>query len=240
MALSDIEKVYQEAVDLIGEITITENSNQDTKPYSTCMIHYPQARDEIISGYAWNEATESALCLEDAIHPVHTWEYRFSLPTDCLRALHTTRPRDDWRIMGDYAYTNYRLAPQSYVVGIKYYANRYITVNSVTYLINTSFTATVWTEDINYCTTQIYDYGFLEIEYIKELPDPASWSASLRQAIVLNLATKIIVPITADRKARQDLLEELHKLVLPHASALDAMTGKPKQQFFSAWKDSRG
>ncbi len=142
--------------------------------------------------------------------------------------------------MGNYAYTNYRLGPASYNVGTKYYAGRYLTVSDVTYLINNNFTATTWGTDISYCTTMIYDYGFLEIEYIKELPDPTGWSATLRQAIVLNLACKIIVPITADRKARQDMLEELYKLVLPHASALDAMTGKPKQFFNSDAIDSRG
>lgn len=239
MALSDVEKVYQEAVDLIGEISITENSDQDNKPYSTCVIHYPQARDEMISGYAWNEATEQALCLQDSERPVHTWTYRFALPNDCLRALHTTRPREDWRVMGRFAYTNYKLVPSSYSIGKKYYAEQYLAVDSVTYLIDTTFTATVWTTDISYCTTQLYDYGFLEIEYIKDLIDPTSWSATLRQAIVLNLACKIIVPITADRKARQDMLEELYKLVLPHASAIDAMTGKPKQFFFSEWTDAR-
>ncbi len=240
MALNDIEKVYQEAVDYIGEITITEDSNHDQKPYVTCVRHYAQARDEMIRGYQWNEGTEPALLLQDAVRPVHTWTYRYPLPADCLVPTCTTRPREKWRVMSGYVYTNYKFGPDSYTVGKDYYANQYLTVSSVTYLINSNFTATVWTTDISYCTTKIYDYGFIEIEYIKKLEDPTKWSVDLRHAIILNLACKIVVPITADKEARKDLLQELHQLVLPHAHYIDAMQGTPKQMFYSETTDSRG
>jgi hypothetical protein len=239
MALSDIEKVYQEAVDLIGEIEINESSDHDKKPYSTCVRHYAQARDEMIRGYAWNEATEFGLCLEDAIRPKHTYTYRFPLPTDCLRPITTTRPDLKWRVLSGYVYTDYKFGPDSYTIGTDYYAGRYISVSSVTYLINENFTATVWTTDIGHCTTKQEDYGFIEIEYVKEENDPTVWSVDLRQAIILNLATKIVVPITADYERQTKLLEQLHRLVLPHAHAIDAMQGKPKQFFYSEYLDSR-
>jgi hypothetical protein len=142
--------------------------------------------------------------------------------------------------MGNHAYTNYKLSPDSYTVGDDYYAGRYISVDSVTYLIDTNFTATVWTTDITYCTTQDGDYGFIELSYVKELPNPSDWSVDLRQAIILNLASKIVVPITSDIERREKLLEELHKLVLPHAWVIDAMQGKPQQFFYSDWTYSRG
>lgn len=240
VALTDIEKVYQEAVDLIGEIELTENSDHDQKPYSTCVRHYDQARKEMVRGYAWNEATQPALLLQDATKPKHTWTYRFPLPDDCLRPITTTRPRDDWRVMGSYVYTNYKFGPDSYTVGTDYYAGQYLTYGSVTYLINSDFTAAVWTTDVNYLTTKLYDYGYIELEYVTTMEDPTKWSADLRQAIILNLAAKIVVPITSDKEARKDLLEVLHSLVLPHAQAIDAMQGKPKQFFYSDYTDSRG
>lgn len=239
MALTDIEKVYQEAVDLIGEIEINEDSDHDKKPYVTCVRHYDQARKEMVRGYAWNEATDLALLLEDATKPPHTYTYRFPLPDDCLRPMSTTQPVQDWRVLGDFIYTNYKLGPDSYTVGDDYYAGRYLTVDDVTYLINTNFTATEWTTDISYCTTQVEDYGFIEIEYVKTMETPADWSADLRHAIILNLASKIVVPITSDQEARKNLLEELHSLILPHAHAIDAMQGKPKQFFGSEYIRAR-
>lgn len=240
MALTAIEKVYQEAVDLIGEIELNENSNQSQKPYSTCVRHYDQARKEIVRGYAWNEATDLALCLEDGTKPKHTYTYRFPLPTDCLRPITTTRPKLVWRVLSGYVYTDYKFGPDSYTVGTDYYADRYITHESITYYINSNFTATEWTTDVNYLTTKLYDYGFIELEYIKKMEDPTGWSADLRSAIILNLACKIVVPITADGERRKELLEELHRLVLPHAHVIDAMQGKPKQFFYSEYLDSRG
>lgn len=239
MALSEIELVYQESADAIGEIEITEDSDQDIKPYSTCARHYPQARDEMIRGYAWNEATELALCLQDSTTPLHTWSFRFALPDNYLRPLHTTRPKEEWRILSGYAYTNYKISPASYTVGKDYKADQYLSVDSITYKINSNFTATAWATDISYCTTLNADYGYIELEYVKKLNSPSDWSVDLRHAIVLNLATKIVIPITSDRKRRTDLLEELHQLVLPHAMWVDAMQGKPKQQFYSNWVDSR-
>ncbi len=240
MALTDIEKVYQEAVDLIGEIEINESSDQDKKPYSTCVRHYEQARDEMIRGYAWNEATDYALLLQDATKPKHTYVYRFPLPDDCLRPITTTRPREKWRVIGNYIYCDYKFGPDSYSVGKDYYAEQYLTYNSVTYYINSDFTATVWATDVDYLTTKLYDYGFIEIEYVTTMEDPTKWSVDLRHAVILNLACKIVVPITSDKEARKDLLEELYKLVLPHAHAIDAMQGKPKQMFYSEYNDSRG
>lgn len=240
MALSDIELVYQEAVDLIGEIELNESSDHTQKPYSTCVRHYEQARKEMVRGYAWNEATDLALLLEDATKPKHTYTYRFPLPDDCLRPITTTRPRENWRCLSGYVYTDYKFGPDSYTVGTDYYAEHYLQHDNVTYIINTNFTATAWSTDVSSCTTKIENYGFIEIEYVKKLEDPLDWSADLRHAIVLNLASKIVVPLTADKKARQGLLEELHNLVLPHAHAIDAMQGKPKQMFFSEYTDSRG
>jgi hypothetical protein len=240
MALTDIEEVYAEAVDLIGEIELTDTSDHNIKPYSTCARHFPQARDEMVRGYNWNEATEHALCLEDATKPVHTWSVRFPLPDDCLRPLFTTRPTLKWQPFGGYIHTDYKLDADSYTVGKDYYAKQYIQESNITYLINSDFTATNWGVDITYCTTQIGDYGYIELEYVKKLDEPASWSVDLRHAIVLNLASKIVVPITADRKARTELLQELHELVIPHSIAIDAMQGTPKQFFYSEILRSRG
>ncbi len=241
MALTDVELIYAAAADLIGEIEINDDSDQDVKPYSTCDRHYEQARDEMIRGYAWNEATELALCLEDSTVPSHTWTYRFSLPDDCLRPLHTSRPRLNWRILGGFAYGNYKITPGSYSVGTEYKVDQYLSYESITYKIHTAFTATVWaTDNSAYLTTLNADYGYIELEYVKELEDPTTWSVDLRNAIILNLAAKIVIPITSDQERRTALLEELHSLVLPHSRAIDAMQGKPQQFFYSSIIDSRG
>jgi len=240
MALTAIEEVYREAADLIGEVSIDENSDKSVKPYSTCAYHYDNARKEIIRGYAWNEATELVAALEDTTKPAHTWSFRFQVPSDYLKPTHTSKPREDWRVLGKYIYTNYKVTAPSYTVGTTYYAGRYLSYNSVTYRINTGFTATAWTTDSAYCTSLNGDLGYLELEYIKDLSTPSDWSSNLREAIVLNLASKIAIPITGDRELRQSLREELHRLVLPNAHVIDAMQGKPKQLFYSDITKARG
>lgn len=239
MALTEIETIYAKAVDLIGEIELTEDSVQTVKPYVTCARHYVDARDEMVAGYNWNVATGLALCLQDGTTPSHTWAYRFIQPEDCLRVIMTSKPQLNWRVLGGYIYTDYRVEPSSYSIGSKYYTGQYLTVDSVTYLIDLDFTATTWASDISNCTTQLEDYGLLEIEYVIKLIDPLDWSVDLRQAIILNLASKIIIPITGDIERQVKVLEQLHKLVLPHSMAMDAMTGKPKQFFYSDWINSR-
>jgi len=239
MALSDVEKVYQEAVDLIGDYTISENSNQDEKPYSSCDLHYPQAKNEMIRGYAWNEGTKLALLLQDATRPAHTYQYRYPLPTDCLRPITTTRPKDDWRVLHGFVYCSYKFMPDHYTIGSTYYTGHYLQYLDVTYLVNSDFTATLWATDVNFLTTKLEPYGFIELEYVAKIETPADWSVDLRHAIILNLAAKIVVTLTGDGERRKELLEELHSLVLPHAHAIDAMQGKPKQFFFSDYTDSR-
>jgi hypothetical protein len=171
---------------------------------------------------------------------VHTWSFRFSSPDDNLRVLGNTRPTEDWREAGKYTYTNYKIAPDSYTVGVDYKAGQFLQYENITYLINTDFTASVWASDLSsYLITQGGEYGFLELEYVKDLIDPNDWSITLRQAIVLNLASKIVIPITGELERRSALLEEYYKLVIPHAQALDAMTGKPKQFFYSSFLRAR-
>ncbi len=240
MALTIEELVYAEAVDVIGEIELDDDSDQSIKPYSTCARHFANARDEMIRGYAWNEATKYGLCLETSIKPLHTYSFRFALPSDLLRPITTSRPREDWRIVGSFAHTNYSLSPDTYTVAAIYQAGQYIKREDITYAVNTTFAATVWTTDASFCTTTNGDFGFIELEYVKKMDSPTDWSVDLRQAIVLNLASKIVIPITSDRERRKEIKEELHQLVLPHSMAIDAMSGKPKQMFYSDWTDSRG
>lgn len=239
MALTEEQKIYAEAADLIGDIEITENSDQNTKPYSSCVRHYPQAKNEIIRGYAWNEATELALSLEDATTPSHTYLFRFPLPSDCKRIIATTKPREPWRVLGNYIYTNYKWAPGEYETATEYKTGQYLSYSNITYLINTSFTSTSWASDSLNLISTGGDYGFIRVEYVKTLDNPADWSPQLRQAIILNLASKIVVPITGDPDRRTRLLEELYTLVLPHAQAIDAIQGKPKNFFDSDYIHSR-
>lgn len=240
MALSETEKIYQAAADMIGEIEITTSSDTSIKPYSVCARHYEQARDEILRGYAWNEAVDYALCLESTVKPAHTWTYKFILPSDCLKPVTTTRPKEDWRGAGNYVYTNYKIAPDTYDSdGTDYYAGQFLSKDDTTYLINSSFTSSAWATDAYNCTSQGADLGYLELVYVKQLTDPTDWSAQLREAIILNLALKIVISLTGDYQRRTSLLEELHRVVLPKAQALDAMQGKPKQFFYSEYIDAR-
>lgn len=238
MALSATEQLWNESLGLLGQYEVTEGQTS-TQQYILCNRFYVSARNEVLALHPWNEAITQALVLQDATAPLFEFNYKYALPTDCLRVLSIDEDIQHWEVQGGYVVTSKRVMPDQYQVGNEYEAGQYLSYNSVTYLIDTGFTATAWATDVANLTSQTGDYGYVKMTYIRQLTDPADFSVKLRGAIVHKLAIKIATSITNNPKVKLDLVNEFERLVMPQARSVDAMQGRIKTNYNSEWLRAR-
>jgi len=248
MALSDTEDIYNIALGLIGEYEVEEGKTS-TKQYNLCSRFYDRARKEVLAIHPWNEAKKRAIILEDTTAPLFTSQNnygastakRYARPDDAILLLSINEDVQHWEDEGGWIITNHYRSPISYSEAeVDYIAGQYVTYSDVTYLVDTSFTSDDWTTDLaSYMTTQTYDLMVIHVEYIYDLETISEFSPLLYNTIAYKLATKIIVPITNDPKAKVSLLEEYQGMVLPEARTQDARQGRMRQYFDSSWLRAR-
>ena len=77
------------------------------------------------------------------------------------------------------------------------------------------------------------------VEYIQQLTDTDKWGSKLKQAIAMNLAIKIITPLTRSTEGKEDLINEFEQLTMPKARSTDGAEGTAKPIFNSEWLRSR-
>jgi hypothetical protein len=243
MALTNEEIVICNlALGMVGEYQISSSATS-TKQYELCERYYDEVVKDVLSDHTWNEAKKRAFLLEDATAPVFGFSYRFPLPTDCIKVIRLGDGENDldfWEVEDGYILSNIAQSPSSYTIGDKYAAGQYITYNSITYSVDTGFTASDWTTDsAAYLTSKTDDYAVLKIEYIYNLTDTTKWSVRLKNAIAENLAAKISVGITNDPKTKFDLMNQYESLTIRKARSADAQQGRIRPIFKSSWWRSR-
>lgn len=135
----------------------------------------------------------------------------------------------------------YSIGDRVYLGSTLYYcnvANTASTSNSPA-TDETTWTAKTPATDTAVWTSQSGDYSVLYVEYIYYNTDTTSWSPRFLDAMVHNLAIKLVVPITNNPKNKDLLLQEYENLTLRKARSVDAQQGKPKTLFRSLWWNSR-
>ena len=243
MALtSDEITICNEALGYIGEYQVTATKTTE-KQYILCDRYYDAAVEETLAEHPWNEAKTRTVIMQDTTAPLFGYSYRFALPSDCLSVLRIADGSSDWdmwEVENGYILTDLAQSALSYNIGTTYVAGQYISYSSVTYLVDTGFTAADWTTDAAaYLTSQSGDYKVLEVEYIYNLTTISSWSAHLRKAIAQNLATKVVVGITNDPKSKADLINEFEGLTMRKARSVDGKQGRIRPIFKSKFWRSR-
>lgn len=84
------------------------------------------------------------------------------------------------------------------------------------------------------------DIDEVKVEYISQLTDTTLFTVNLKKAVAYQLAIYMATALVgADTPLRQNLLNELERLVLPIARALDGSQNKPKYIMTSQWLRSR-
>jgi hypothetical protein len=239
MALTDEQNLYNHALDLIGEYQVTE-SDTSSKQAEACARNYATSRDEVLRSHLWNEAIARSCVLQSTTAPIHGYSYKYLIPSDCLRILSIGSDLYEWRSEGGYILTDYIIMPDEWATATAYVAGQYVQVSDVTYVCVTSHTSSVWATEGAYWTTQTGDYGYINLEYIKQLTTITSFSPQLYKAIYYNLAIKIAAHLTGDMKNKAVLIKEYEELVMPQARSVDSMQGTPRTIYNSYWKRSRG
>lgn len=239
MALTEVESIYNLALGYIGEYEV-EGGVTTSKQYTLCARFYPRARDEILTRHLWNEAMEQDIVINEDEPPLSNFNYKFAIPTDCLRIVSVHMPYD-WHVFGEYILTNHASSPPTWSSSTNYYvAGQYVDYDGTTYLCDTSHEpSSAFADDSDKWTTQGNEYKILKIDYVKQLTDTTKWSELLKNAVALNLAAKVSVPITNDINVKNAMLNELERLVLPQARHVDAVQGTAKGYYYSQWLNSR-
>lgn len=241
MALtSDEITICNLAMGYIGEYEVSSSSDDQ---YILCERYYDDAVKEVLCEHPWNEAKKRAYLIQSSTDPLFGYDYRFAVPSDCLRVVRLGDGDNDWdfwEIENGYILTDVADTPQSYTVGDDYIAGQYLTYSDVTYSIDTSFTASVWATDLAaYLTSQTGDYTVLKIEYIYNLTTISLWSPKLKDAIAQKLAVKVATGITNDPKSKIDLINEYENLTMRKARSVDAQQGRVRPIFKSRWWNTR-
>ena len=83
------------------------------------------------------------------------------------------------------------------------------------------------------------DKDIVFVEYVWKQVDMDEWSAKAKAALVLKLASKVVVGLTGEAKKKEALINEYEGLVMPQARSADAAEGKPRPHFRSSWLAAR-
>lgn len=83
------------------------------------------------------------------------------------------------------------------------------------------------------------DARIVYIKYVWQLTTISKFSTHLREAIGIQLASKVITGLTNDTKGKVDLINEFERITSPKARSIDGAQRKPKPIFNSEWIRSR-
>jgi len=258
MALSDAETMYNLALGYVGDYKVVEGGS--SKQYQLCERFYADARDETLGDHPWNEAKKKVILYEYTDHPIFGYDRKYAKPSDCLRVLSVddslgsdvSRKQagiEAWEVIGDYIEADAGATPPSWSSDTDYYDGQFFSYDSTTYEVLVTHTSDTTGADaaaqiaVDVAAGNIEskggDYRIVYVEYIWNLTDISKFKLKLKQAITLNLASKIIVGLQNDTKGKEALIEEYNELVMPLARSTDAAEGKPRPIFTSEWIRSR-
>lgn len=234
--------ICNEALAFLGSSSIVTGGT--TVENTLCNRFYASARDEILASHPWNCAvTRKKIIQTDA--PISGYSYAYNLPLDCLRVWRLIDWDYEYRVEGSTLVSDESETPDSWADETDYVANDVVTNDDITYTCIVSHTAGdddeepgVGANTDTYWTSSGGDYKCLPIVYIKQVTDISKWSPLLRQAIVLNLAIKLAIPLTESEKKSNELYAMLRD-VLRRGKGIDAQEGTPASLQTIGWWGSR-
>lgn len=94
------------ALSLLGVNTITNLTTDTTKEAVTCSLFYDNVRKSLLRSHPWNFAIARSELAMLSSAPAFEFDYQYSLPADCLRALKLYNTNEEFKIEGRYLLTN--------------------------------------------------------------------------------------------------------------------------------------
>lgn len=177
--------IWNQAIDLIKAKRV-DSPDENSLEARTCRLHYPQAVSAMLEGpHDWSFQNRRVALAVLANERTSEWLYAYALPAD----------------MG----SPIRLIPDLEAAGLGYpvplpgepYAETWALPNGAydtPYLIENG---------VLYSNTEnaTLEYGINDIE-------EADLTAKVADALITDLASRIVVPVKGDRKLRRELMEE--------------------------------
>jgi len=244
MALTIEEEIYSLALGAMGDYQIEEGKT-NTNEYLVCAQFYDQARKRAIKSHPWNECIKRQIIPRDEYAPIFEYDYQYAVPSDRLRVLSIAQTGIDlyqWEVEGSYIVTNYSETPREWAAGEQYTAGEYVNEEEITYLCNTSNTATISNQPSagdGTWTALSGTRGVIYCRYIYDNDTPSTYSEDLKNAIAIQLAILIAPRLQNDPATKNLLIQEYNQLTLPQARSVDAQEGKPRRWYSSRWNRSR-
>jgi hypothetical protein len=103
--MASITDICNLALSRIGHGRIASIS-EGTKAADYLSLHYPIARDAMLRDHTWNFSIRRQTLAASATAPNHEWDYKFALPSDCLKVIRTDLDDLGGEIVNAYPYTS--------------------------------------------------------------------------------------------------------------------------------------
>lgn len=92
--MASVVKICNLALSIIGIsrfINDIDPTVDDSQEAAMCLLHYEQARDELMQEYPWPFNTRRVVLADSGNAPTN-WQFAYRYPTDCLKALQVVQP----------------------------------------------------------------------------------------------------------------------------------------------------
>ncbi|WGL96483.1 hypothetical protein [Arsenophonus nasoniae] len=93
---SEIE-ICNLALSRVGNSRFINSFREKRKEAEQCSLHYPHCRDTVLTDFPWNFALKR-IALADSGNSPPEWQYAYSYPTDCMKAIAIIRPGDKYSL----------------------------------------------------------------------------------------------------------------------------------------------
>ncbi len=149
IALSDAEVMYNKALGLIGEYSVTEGDTT-SKQAIICIRYYTDSQNETLEDHPWNFAKKDVILYEFTDRPIFGYSRKYATPTDYARILTVDNSIGSdvsrrqagvppWEVKGDYIHSDAGATPGSWGTGKKYYDGQFYAVTPDTWVTGTAY-----------------------------------------------------------------------------------------------------
>ena len=103
--MASVVDICNMALARIGHSFISTLS-ENTKPAQLCNLFYPLSRDAMLRDHTWNFAVSRSTLAASVTAPNHEWDYKFALPSNCLKVIRTDLDDLGGEIVNAYPYSS--------------------------------------------------------------------------------------------------------------------------------------
>lgn len=209
MAVASETDIANRALSKLGDVRITDISQDNTKAARAMNHRFEFLRDLTISSYPWRFAMEIASLAADSTDPAWGFAKRYLLPTDCLRLI----------TIGDVAVNADTIGVQYRVGGEGFFPSD-APFEVIGQYIHTDISAP------------------LKVIYLKQITDTGLFPDIFVEMLACRLAYDACEELTQSSSKKQDIEREFRSFMM-EAYRIDALQRPPGRRAPGRWMLSR-